>query len=268
MAWTSRQKALSARVTSSNNQTHSIMRLNIAVIAAATVMASALVASATLVSYSLDGSGPMSYAAPTAPPAGAPHGPVALGGDGWGYPGDTVTLQAGSGAGYSFNLLNGATYNNMPIGTLAWGVDYTYGGSATDYTAWSDLLFAVNAVRNIHIGAATASISQVGLLKSTWDDDYLSLSAGPMASVLVQDGAQWYRVDITPNSLPIAGVNSFNGNVDPPAGGFDQTPRAMTATFQVTAVEVPEPTTMIAGALLLLPFGASTLRILRKSRKA
>jgi hypothetical protein len=31
---------------------------------------------------------------------------------------------------------------------------------------------------------------------------------------------------------------------------------------QVTAV--PEPTTMIAGALLLLPFGASTLRVLRR----
>jgi len=31
---------------------------------------------------------------------------------------------------------------------------------------------------------------------------------------------------------------------------------------------VPEPTTIIAGALLLLPFGASTLRILRKNRKA
>jgi hypothetical protein len=31
---------------------------------------------------------------------------------------------------------------------------------------------------------------------------------------------------------------------------------------------VPEPTTIIAGALLLLPFGASTLRMLRKSRKA
>jgi hypothetical protein len=29
---------------------------------------------------------------------------------------------------------------------------------------------------------------------------------------------------------------------------------------------VPEPTTMIAGALLLLPFGASTLRMLRKNR--
>ena len=31
---------------------------------------------------------------------------------------------------------------------------------------------------------------------------------------------------------------------------------------------VPEPTTMIAGALLLLPFGASTLRFLRKNRAA
>jgi len=33
-------------------------------------------------------------------------------------------------------------------------------------------------------------------------------------------------------------------------------------------VPVPEPSTLVAGALLLLPFGASTLRILRKSRKA
>jgi hypothetical protein len=33
-------------------------------------------------------------------------------------------------------------------------------------------------------------------------------------------------------------------------------------------VVVPEPTTMMAGALLLLPFGASTLRILRKKQTA
>jgi hypothetical protein len=36
----------------------------------------------------------------------------------------------------------------------------------------------------------------------------------------------------------------------------------------VTLSTVPEPTTVVAGALLLLPFGASTLRILRKSRIA
>jgi hypothetical protein len=38
-------------------------------------------------------------------------------------------------------------------------------------------------------------------------------------------------------------------------------------TGDVAAIApVPEPTTMIAGALLLLPFGASTMRVLRKKR--
>ena len=37
---------------------------------------------------------------------------------------------------------------------------------------------------------------------------------------------------------------------------------------QIQLVPIPEPTTMIAGALLLLPFGASTLRMLRKTRTA
>jgi len=38
--------------------------------------------------------------------------------------------------------------------------------------------------------------------------------------------------------------------------------------LQASVTSVPEPTTMIAGALLLLPFGASTLRILRKRQVA
>lgn len=37
---------------------------------------------------------------------------------------------------------------------------------------------------------------------------------------------------------------------------------------QIGGIAVPEPTTLIAGALLLLPFGASTLRVLRKGRAA
>jgi hypothetical protein len=37
---------------------------------------------------------------------------------------------------------------------------------------------------------------------------------------------------------------------------------------QSYVMAVPEPTTMVAAALLLLPFGASTLRILRKNRVA
>jgi hypothetical protein len=37
---------------------------------------------------------------------------------------------------------------------------------------------------------------------------------------------------------------------------------------QVFGTPVPEPTTMVAGALLLLPFGASTLRMLRRKQTA
>jgi hypothetical protein len=36
----------------------------------------------------------------------------------------------------------------------------------------------------------------------------------------------------------------------------------------VRLVAVPEPNTIIAGALLLLPFGMSTVRFLRKQRAA
>jgi hypothetical protein len=55
------------------------------------------------------------------------------------------------------------------------------------------------------------------------------------------------------------GVNQvgsiYNGNV------------LQDVTYNIIS-DVPEPTTMIAGALLLLPFGASTIRILRKNRTA
>ena len=48
-----------------------------------------------------------------------------------------------------------------------------------------------------------------------------------------------------------------------PYSSFDQSNYG-----HITVSTVPEPSTCIAGALLLLPFGASTLRMLRKSRKA
>jgi hypothetical protein len=48
-----------------------------------------------------------------------------------------------------------------------------------------------------------------------------------------------------------------------PPGGYD-TISQVTQSFH----QVPEPTTVISGALLLLPFGASALRILRKNRTA
>jgi hypothetical protein len=47
--------------------------------------------------------------------------------------------------------------------------------------------------------------------------------------------------------------NNYNNNCGP-------APKGQTA--------VPEPSTIVAGALLLLPFGISTVRILRKDKQA
>jgi hypothetical protein len=39
-------------------------------------------------------------------------------------------------------------------------------------------------------------------------------------------------------------------------------------SFTLAAAPVPEPTTLISGAMLLMPFGASALRIMRKRSTA
>lgn len=64
--------------------------------------------------------------------------------------------------------------------------------------------------------------------------------------------------DITFNSYKY----DYNNALDLPT--IDYAPPIFGPNFQYEVLPVPEPTTMIAGALLLLPFGASTIRILRK----
>jgi hypothetical protein len=58
-------------------------------------------------------------------------------------------------------------------------------------------------------------------------------------------------------------TDNFNGYVD----AFTIGTSAEKTTFDFEAVPVPEPTTMIAGALLLLPFGAGVLRVLRRRQR-
>jgi hypothetical protein len=68
------------------------MKFKFGVIAAATVMASVLTASAVMtVTYTVDGVAPQQFAGLVTPPADAPWGPN-------GYPGDTVELQAYTGS--------------------------------------------------------------------------------------------------------------------------------------------------------------------------
>jgi hypothetical protein len=61
-----------------------------------------------------------------------------------------------------------------------------------------------------------------------------------------------HQLIVTKDILMIAGAGDFVGLSD------------VQQSFHQTAV--PEPSTVVAGALLLLPFGVSTLRILRKNK--
>ena len=63
-----------------------------------------------------------------------------------------------------------------------------------------------------------------------------------------------FTADASATTLTFMDTSGFDSN----AGWIDN----------VGVSAVPEPTTVLAGALLLLPFGVSTLRMLRKSRTA
>jgi len=60
-------------------------------------------------------------------------------------------------------------------------------------------------------------------------------------------------------------VNTIEFEVyNPSWSSYNPTGLLVSGTF----TPVPEPTTVVAGAMLLLPFGMSTLRMFRKSRMA
>ena len=83
-----------------------------------------------------------------------------------------------------------------------------------------------------------------------------------------QDGSDNWMLQATVaggNITSVAAWTSDSNVAGPLNGGWD---KASDINVQVYGTVVPEPTTMIAGALLLLPFGASTLRILRKKQTA
>jgi hypothetical protein len=87
--------------------------------------------------------------------------------------------------------------------------------------------------------------------------EYLSINGGAYGTGLAYGTDNWteYGWNLPPEDLSTAYLIAQLYTWD--AG------QTYSVSFEnVTAV--PEPTTMMAGALLLLPFGASTLRILRK----
>jgi len=109
----------------------------------------------------------------------------------------------------------------------------------------------LNGASTIHAYGPGFSSLTGNLSTTTWGDTLTTL-----------DGITYNGVafgDMTVESARVEIGEWDNGSdVIPASANIDS----------ITISSVPEPTTMIAGALLLLPFGASTLRILRRRQTA
>ena len=100
-----------------------------------------------------------------------------------------------------------------------------------------------------------------------YNDWNLSIDYTGSSFVYSINGVAVYT-DTSPNAgtTGFTAVNMEAYNFGDPATFPSVTPANYTAYWSNTPV--PEPTTMVAGALLLVPFGMSALRLLRKKQTA
>jgi hypothetical protein len=91
-------------------------------------------------------------------------------------------------------------------------------------------------------------------LVHVWD---WTLNAGAGGDVAGMSGVTLDSILATYGTWEVMRAYAYIGDTGGPSSGSVD-------IDSITVTTVPEPTTMIAGALLLLPFGASSLRILRK----
>jgi hypothetical protein len=236
------------------NQELALLTKTLVVASAIAGLVLAMPAHAVFVTYTLSGWGPTSFPGtvadtPNPAPPDVPAGDYP-GGNYWGpdgYPGDAVQLQPYTG---SLDLTPG-TYTQK-IDTRLWTGYYTYAGAgdpANPNAGWQELWFHFGTTQNMTIDTVSKSLTAPGLLECLWDADYLSFSAGPTVSFIVQG----FEVDVTPLGLPAASAG-WSGPVG--AGGVPQPSQDLLAQFVVT--QVPEPAT-----LLLLGLGGLIIRKLK-----
>jgi hypothetical protein len=153
------------------------------------------------------------------------------------------------------------------------------GFEAGVFAPWTPANAVITAVpANVHSGtfaaqlnpivsAITQTVPIVG--GSTYSLDFWAKSDGVGVLTVTLDS-----VAVATIINPAAGYTHYTYSSITPTSAGDLTFLWSDGTTQhawiddVNLVPVPEPTTMIAGAMLLVPFGASTLRFMRKTRKA
>jgi hypothetical protein len=191
------------------------------------------------ISYSVGGTGPIHLPGPLTPPLDSVWGPN-------GYPGDTVELLP-----YSDSIPSAPGSYTQKINTLSWIIDYTYGDSTYALPPdepWPDMPLNFDASRNMSVGATPGSLSQSGLLRVNWYNDYLSMLLGSTTTFFDVG----YQVDVTPLGLEEVPGSNFDGN-----NPWLQPELTVMARFDVTSAAVPEASSAVVWSLIGLTIGAT-----------
>lgn len=180
---------------------------------------------------------------------------------------------------------SGIDINNLPTSGAVYTFDYS--GTVLDFTGSP---YTIKGFLDSGIGGAgsvtSLTGSDAGTLNNTlWiftgtimvangetlssiHDDGMVLNIGGSITGGVLSGGQ-NVIDAAPPTV----AELSSGNITLATGTYNFTliyseVNGAPGVLQADLTSVPEPSTVVAGALLLLPFGVSTVRILRKNKQA
>jgi hypothetical protein len=180
---------------------------------------------------------------------------------------------------------NPHTYNVLPFNAANPGIypsGWAWNGSSSNPQYWGIQnaaylwnqfgLSIANNVGSIGFQNQRAAALEFAIWTSLYNSTgYGALGANTWAAPTGQMDAttlsyynQYVNALTSASSIPLYTGNILEGT-GAISGGADS---GQSQEFLMLGAAVPEPTTMIAGALLLIPFGASTLRFGRRSRAA
>jgi hypothetical protein len=165
---------------------------------------------------------------------------------------NTGAVAGGSGA-YATDPNTGLPMDNISIGTAYLYSQFRNGGLGTMTASQAGQL--QNAIWYLEGEITLAQLSTMNGVDGTPYYDLAKTGTTTTDTTVFNDSLGAYGV---------IALNLFDGAYSTPVNTYhlNQDQLAIDPSF------VPEPTTMIAGAFLLLPFGASTMRILRKRQTA
>lgn len=171
----------------------------------------------------------------------------------------TPSLTADWNTGGEYGAVTATTYGSpsVSVAELNGSIAYTY-YSGLYYADLSQALSGLQASTTYTVSfeaAASGSVQLYVSLGDTWLTGW-----GPNPNEYSTTTLTSYSVQVTTSSATIPNAIDFHLQSASAQGNAYIT--------DVSVTPVPEPTTMVAGALLLLPFGASTLRILRRKQTA